>query len=90
MRTLKPKPNLTREGESLSEDEIDTWYDIETAITDLFAEHDIDISSALNILTHVACRIAVMAELPLSDLLEGTRLTYEHTVATIDFTGEIQ
>ena len=90
MQTLKPKPNLIKEGESLSDDELDTWHDIETAITDLFAEHDIDISSALNILTHVACRIAVVSGLPLSDLLKGTRLTYEHTAATIDFTGEIQ
>lgn len=77
-------------GDSITDEDANKWSDMEMAIMDIFMEDDTGASDALNILTHASCRIAVLAEVPLEDLLEGVRQTYEHTAATIDFTGEIQ
>ena len=77
-------------GEDLTEDELEAWNELEEQVINLFSDRNITPDDALNLLVHIAARVAVLAEVPSEDFLEGVKQTYEHIAATIDFTGEIQ
>jgi predicted P-loop ATPase len=77
-------------GEDLTEDELEAWNELEEKVIDLFSDRNISADDALNLLVHIAARVAVLAGVPSEDFLEGVKQTYEHVAATIDFTGEIQ
>ena len=77
-------------GDNLNEDELDTWGEIEEQVIDLFMERNVSPDDALNILVHIAARVAVLSDVPWEDFLAGVKQTYEHVNETIDFTGEIQ
>lgn len=76
--------------EQLSDDELEGWNELEEGVIDLFAERNISPDDALNILVHIAARVAVLAEVPWEDFLDGVKQTYEHVAETIDFDGSVQ
>lgn len=70
------------EATELTEEESARWQEAEEAVIQQFQNRDMLPNDAMNVMTHLLARMAVMMGCEKEDLLKGVSQTYDHTLET--------
>jgi hypothetical protein len=68
------------ESTDLTEEETARWQDAEEAVIQQFQNREMEPNEAMNVITHILARMAVLMGCEKEDLLAGVSETFDHTV----------
>ena len=76
------------ESTELTDEEMARWNDAEEAVIQQFQTRDMLPNDAMNVMTHILARMAVLMGCEKQDLLDGVAQTYDHTVESFAVSPE--
>ena len=72
----------------LSDEELALWHEAEEAVVNAFHSRDMMPNDAMNVMTHLLARMAVMLGCEKEELLDGVARTYDHTIESFSVSPE--
>lgn len=68
------------ESTELTDEETARWHEAEEAVIQQFQNREMEPNEAMNVITHILARMAVLMGCEKEDLLAGVSETFDHTV----------
>ena len=71
---------MNEQSNELTDEEVARWHEAEEAVIGAFQKRDMLPNDAMNVMTHILARMALLMGCEKQDLLDGVAQTYDHTV----------
>lgn len=79
---------MNEQNNELTDEEMARWHEAEEAVVNAFNSRDMLPNDAMNVMTHLLARMAVLMGCEKQDLLDGVAQTYDNTVESFAVSPE--
>ena len=76
------------ETTELTDEELERWHEAEEAVMQQFQSREMEPNDAMNVMTHLLTRMAVLMGCEKEELLDGVAKTFDHTIESFTVNPE--